>query len=49
MAKNNDLLDIIKVVMAVCVVAIHTNVDILKTFGRLVVPLFLITSSYLFF
>lgn len=49
MTKNNDLLDIVKVVMAVSVVAIHTNVDGLKIFGRLAVPFFLITSSYLFF
>lgn len=40
MTKNNDLLDIVKVVMAVSVVAIHTNVDGLKIFGRLAVPFF---------
>lgn len=49
MSKNNDLLDIMKLAMAIGVVAIHTNVYILKTLGRLAVPFFLVTSSYLFF
>ena len=42
-------LDILKIVAAVGIVAIHTGTPVFNTFGRLGVPFFAITSSFLFF
>ena len=49
--KNNDLLDLVKLILAFMVVAIHTGLfdPVLYPWLRLAVPLFFIISSYLFF
>ena len=44
-----DTIDLIKLLMAISVVGIHSGVVGLQTLGRLGVPFFLITSSYFFF
>ncbi|MGT2749856.1 acyltransferase family protein [Streptococcus orisasini] len=47
--KRYDGIDFMKLIMAISVVGIHSGLYGLKTFGRLAVPFFLITSSYFFF
>ena len=49
--RNNDLLDLVKLILAFMVVAIHTGLldPALYPWLRLAVPLFFIISSYLFF
>ncbi|HEM6138158.1 TPA: acyltransferase family protein [Streptococcus suis] len=47
--NGNDTIDLVKLLMAVGVVGIHSGLVGLKTFGRLGVPFFLITGSYFFF
>ena len=49
--KNNDLLDLVKLILAFMVVAIHSGLldPALYPWLRLAVPLFFIISSYLFF
>ena len=42
-------IDIFKLLAAVGVIAIHTNIPILSTLGRFGVPFFVIVSSFLFF
>ena len=49
MQRTFSGLDILKVVAAIGIVAIHTGTPFLNTFGRLGVPFFAITSSFLFF
>lgn len=50
-SKNNDLLDLVKLILAFMVVAIHSGLldPVLYPWLRLAVPLFFIISSYLFF
>ena len=50
-SRNNDLLDLVKLILACMVVAIHTGLfdPVLYPWLRLAVPLFFIISSYLFF
>ena len=49
--KNNDLIDLLKFVLSFMIVAIHTGLfgAYLYPWLRLAVPLFFITSAYLFF
>ncbi len=49
--RNNDLLDLVKLILAFMIVAIHTGLfdPVLYPWLRLAVPLFFIISSYLFF
>jgi len=49
--KSNDLLDLVKLILAFMVVAIHSGLfdPVLYPWLRLAVPLFFIISSYLFF
>ena len=47
--RKFDMIDFVKLLMAIGVVGIHSGVIGLQTLGRLGVPFFLITSSYFFF
>ena len=48
---NYDFLDLLKFILSVCVVSIHSQFipNILKPWTRLAVPIFFMISSYLFF
>lgn len=49
--KNNDLLDLVKLILSFMIVAVHTKLfdPYLYPWLRLAVPLFFVISSYLFF
>lgn len=51
MKKNRDVFDVMKIVLSLFVVGIHTElfVEILNPIFRMAVPLYFITSSYFFF
>lgn len=52
MEKNNDLIDIVKLILSIMVLLIHTQIfegTIIVPYLRLAVPLFFLFSSYLFF
>ena len=49
--KNYNLIDIVKFVLAIFIMIIHTNIDrtVISPIIRIAVPLFFVISSYLFF
>ena len=49
--KNYESIDLVKIVMSVFVVAIHTELvpDVLSPWTRIAVPVFFMISSYFFF
>ncbi|MCL2676911.1 MAG: hypothetical protein FWF14_03475 [Streptococcaceae bacterium] len=47
--KNYDLIDFIKVVLALSIVGIHMNVPLLNWIGRIGVPFFFSASGFFFF
>jgi hypothetical protein len=47
--RQYDLVDLVKFLLAITIVAIHVGLPILKIIGRIGVPFFVIISSFLFF